>query len=82
MNQNFRIMNLYKDIYKDIYKANTIESGSDQANPINIDYLMHQYPWFTREQIEEAVEKENRQLGKILATLDLRSGSYPEMFGF
>ena len=70
------------DRYKDIYESNSIENSNEAGNPIRIEYLMHQYPWFTRQQIEEAVEKENHKLGKILATLDNRSGSYPEMFGF
>lgn len=70
------------DRYKDIYKPNSIENTKEEENPIRIEYLMHQYPWFTREQIEEAVEKENYKLGKILAILDNRSGTYPEMYGF
>lgn len=70
------------DRYKDIYKSNSIEIKNDEGTPIRIEYLMHQYPWFTREQIEDAMQKEDYKLGKILATLDNRSGSYPEMFGF
>jgi hypothetical protein len=70
------------DRYKDIYNSNPAEDKVDENNPIKIEYLMHQYPWFTREQIVEAVEKENHKLGKILTTLDQRSGSYPELFGF
>ncbi len=68
-------MKMYNDIYP-------IENDSTKTTNINIDYLMHQYPWFTREQIAEAVEKENHQLGKILTTLDRSSGSFPELYGF
>jgi hypothetical protein len=70
------------DLYKDVYKTNTIENSDEAGAPIRIEYLMHQYPWFTREEIVEAVEKEEHKLGKILVTLDHRSGSYPELFGF
>jgi hypothetical protein len=70
------------DLYKDVYKSNTIEKNDEAGSPIKIEYLMHQYPWFTREQIVEAVEKEEHKLGKILAILDHKSGSYPEWFGF
>ena len=70
------------ELYQDIYGTNSIETAAVKGSNVRIEYLMHQYPWFTREQIAEAVEKENHHLGKILTTLDKRSGSYPELFGF
>jgi hypothetical protein len=63
-------------------KSKSIETNGDVSPPIRIEYLMHQYPWFSRKQIEEAVEMEDHKLGKILASLDLQSGSWPELYGF
>ncbi len=47
-----------------------------------VKYLMHQYPWFSKEQIVEAMNTQENKLGKILSYLDSKSGSYPELFGF
>jgi hypothetical protein len=63
-------------------KPNSIETNGNIPATVRIEYLMHQYPWFTRRQIEEAVEKEEHKLGRILASLDLQSGSWPELYGF
>ena len=62
--------------------TNSFEFNGNVSRPVRIEYLMHQYPWFTREQIAEVVEKENHQIVDILAKLDSKSGVWPELFGY
>jgi hypothetical protein len=60
---------------------NSIEQQS-HIEPAKIKYLMHQYPWFTKEQIIEAINRERNEIGKILVYLDSKTGSRPEHFGY
>jgi hypothetical protein len=63
-------------------QPNPIERHGNLMNAFLIEYLMLQYPWFTRDQLLEAMEREEYKMRKIMSSLDAESGSRPEMFGF
>lgn len=73
---------MFNNLIMEKVTQNSIEVDANLSPGIRVEYLMHQYPWFTREQIEEAAEKEEYKLGKILAALDAQSGVWPELYGF
>ena len=46
-----------------------------------IDYLMKQYPWFSKEEIREAVERFAGRTDRVIPYLDMKSGTWPVVDG-
>ena len=55
---------------------NNPPTGSLKNNTLTVDELIRHYPWFSREEIAEAINHFAERRDKVLAYLDMKSGHW------
>lgn len=55
---------------------NSIKSIEPALQEADVEYLLKQYPWFSRAEIMEAIGKVGMRAERLMAYLDIKSGNW------